>query len=74
MFFQVITAMKGSLDNCLSEVSLHWDIPKCFTITDIPKEPPVIFHGDKLVLFALLKSSDAKVFIFDYFIIQRKNK
>ncbi|VDI27450.1 Hypothetical predicted protein [Mytilus galloprovincialis] len=57
---KVITAMKGSLDNCLSEVSLHWDIPKCFTITDIPKEPPVIFHGDKLVLFALLKSSDAK--------------
>ncbi|XP_052099163.1 von Willebrand factor A domain-containing protein 5A-like isoform X2 [Mytilus californianus] len=57
---KVITAMKGSLDNCLSEVSLHWDIPKCFTITDIPNEPPVIFHGDKLVLFALLKSSDAK--------------
>ncbi|XP_071167544.1 von Willebrand factor A domain-containing protein 5A-like isoform X2 [Mytilus edulis] len=57
---KVITAMKGSLDNCLSEVSLHWDIPKCFTITDIPKEPPVVFHGDKLVLFALLKSSDAK--------------
>ncbi|CAG2243183.1 unnamed protein product [Mytilus edulis] len=57
---KVITAMKGSLDNCLSEVSLHWDIPKCFTITDIPKEPPVVFHGDKLVLFALIKSSDAK--------------
>ncbi|VDI19147.1 Hypothetical predicted protein [Mytilus galloprovincialis] len=57
---KVITAMKGSLDNCLSEVSLHWDIPKCFTITDIPKEPPVVFHGDKLVLFALLTSSDAK--------------
>ncbi|XP_071167550.1 von Willebrand factor A domain-containing protein 5A-like [Mytilus edulis] len=57
---KVITAMKGSLDNCLSEVSLHWDIPKCFTITNIPKEPPVVFQGDKLVLFSLLTSSDAK--------------
>ncbi|XP_063435542.1 von Willebrand factor A domain-containing protein 5A-like [Mytilus trossulus] len=67
---KVITAMKGSLDNCLSEVSLHWDIPKCFTITDIPKEPPVVFHGDKLVLFALLKSSDAESGISGFFTLK----
>ena len=53
--------MKGSLDDCLSEVSLNWNIPSCFSVTNIPTEPPVIFHGEKLVLFALLKSSDKKV-------------
>ena len=50
--------MKRSFDSSMSEVSLHWDIPKCFTIIDIPKEPPAIFHKEKLVLFALVQSHD----------------
>ncbi|CAG2252507.1 unnamed protein product [Mytilus edulis] len=52
--------MKSSLDSCISEVSLHWDFPKCFTIIDIPKEPPVIFHKEKNVLFALVQSHNTK--------------
>ncbi|XP_076102079.1 von Willebrand factor A domain-containing protein 5A-like isoform X2 [Mytilus galloprovincialis] len=58
MLKKVITAMKRSFDSSMSEVSLHWDIPKCFTIIDIPKEPPAIFHKEKLVLFALVQSHD----------------
>jgi len=55
--------MKGSLESCLSEIQLHWNIPKCFSVIDIPSEPPVVFHREKLVLFALLRSKDNKVYI-----------
>ena len=57
---KVIARMKGSLKRCLSEIQLHWDIPKCFSVIDIPSEPPVVFHREKLVLFALLRSKDNK--------------
>ena len=57
---KVIATMKGSLKRCLSEIQLHWDIPKCFSVIDIPSEPPLVFHREKLVLFALLRSKDNK--------------
>ncbi|XP_071169761.1 von Willebrand factor A domain-containing protein 5A-like [Mytilus edulis] len=58
---KVISAMKSSLTDCLHDVKLNWELPECFTATTIPVEPPVIFSGDHVVLFAVLKSSDSKV-------------
>ncbi|XP_063434587.1 von Willebrand factor A domain-containing protein 5A-like isoform X2 [Mytilus trossulus] len=58
---KVISAMKSSLTDCLHDVNLNWELPECFTATTIPVEPPVIFSGDNVVLFAVLKSSDSKV-------------
>lgn len=57
---KVISAMKSSLTDCLHDVSLNWELPDCFTATTIPVEPSVIFSGDNVVLFAVLKSSDRK--------------
>ncbi|CAC5411087.1 unnamed protein product [Mytilus coruscus] len=57
---EVISAMKSSLTDCLHDVSLNWELPDCFTATTIPVEPSVIFSGDNVVLFAVLKSSDRK--------------
>ncbi|CAC5363311.1 unnamed protein product [Mytilus coruscus] len=57
---KVISAMKSSLTDCLHDVSLNWELPECFTATTIPVEPSVIFSGDNVVLFAVLKSSDRK--------------
>ncbi|XP_076104765.1 von Willebrand factor A domain-containing protein 5A-like [Mytilus galloprovincialis] len=58
---KVISAMKSSLTDCLHDVNLNWELPECFTATTIPVEPPVIFSGDNVVLFAVLKSSDSEV-------------
>ena len=49
-----------------SDVQIEWRLPSNVSLTRIPTQPPTIFRGEKLVLFALLKWHDERVMLYTY--------
>ena len=58
--------MKSSMADSFSDVQIEWRLPSNVSLTRIPTQPPTIFRGEKLVLFALLKWHDERVMLYTY--------
>ncbi|XP_063434776.1 von Willebrand factor A domain-containing protein 5A-like isoform X2 [Mytilus trossulus] len=55
---KVMSVMKWSMDDCFCNGKVEWHLPPGYKVTTIPTQPPNVFRGEKLVLFALLSSHD----------------
>ncbi|XP_061170034.1 von Willebrand factor A domain-containing protein 5A-like [Saccostrea echinata] len=51
---EVISALKCSLQSAITDVSLTWNLPKNCLVINSPGEVPVVFHGEKLILYAII--------------------
>ncbi|XP_071169512.1 von Willebrand factor A domain-containing protein 5A-like isoform X2 [Mytilus edulis] len=58
MHAKVMSVMKWSMEDCFCNGKVEWHLPPGYKVTTIPTQPPNIFRGEKLVLFALLSSHD----------------
>ncbi|XP_076104568.1 von Willebrand factor A domain-containing protein 5A-like isoform X1 [Mytilus galloprovincialis] len=58
MHAKVMSVMKWAMEDCFCNGKVEWHLPPGNKVTTIPTQPPNIFRGEKLVLFALLSSHD----------------
>lgn len=56
-----MSVMKWAMEDCFCNGKVEWHLPPGNKVTTIPTQPPNIFRGEKLVLFALLSSHDREV-------------
>ncbi|CAC5411086.1 unnamed protein product [Mytilus coruscus] len=50
---KVIPILKESLRETIKDLTLNWMIAECVAVTNIPATNPVIFSGEKVVLFSI---------------------
>ena len=53
---QVIRSLKRALQPAITDVSVSFEVPKEFQVMQSPQNPPPVFNGEKLVVYATLKS------------------
>lgn len=58
---KVMSVMKCAMQPCVTDVTLQWQLPKGVEIINLPREPPAIFKGEKLVLYAIIKGKTKKL-------------
>ncbi|XP_061169693.1 von Willebrand factor A domain-containing protein 5A-like isoform X2 [Saccostrea echinata] len=51
---KVMAALKCSLQCAITDVSLTWNLPKDCLVINSPREVPAVFHGEKLILYAII--------------------
>ena len=51
---QVIKTLKRALQPVISDVVVTWNLPKDWTVTQVPSSLPPLFLGDRLVVFGVL--------------------
>ncbi|CAI8029551.1 von Willebrand factor A domain-containing protein 5A [Geodia barretti] len=56
---KVIRSLKRALQPAITDVSVSYEVPKEFEVTQSPQSPPPVFNGEKLVVYATLKSQKA---------------
>lgn len=54
----MIKSLNHALQSALFDVKLSWDPPKGWTVKQIPEVIPPVFHGNRLVLYAVLQRSE----------------
>ncbi|CAC5422075.1 unnamed protein product [Mytilus coruscus] len=55
---KVIRALEFSMEDSLADIVLEWNLPKGYTVINIPSQQPNIFNGDRLSMFALLQNKN----------------
>ncbi|CAC5422000.1 unnamed protein product [Mytilus coruscus] len=58
MHAKVMSVMKWSMEDCFCNGKVEWHLPPDYKVTTIPIQPPNVFRGEKLVLFAMLSFHD----------------
>jgi hypothetical protein len=53
---KVIRSLKRALQPAITDVSVSFEVPKEFQVMQSPQNPPPVFNGEKLVVYATLKS------------------
>ncbi|XP_052101766.1 von Willebrand factor A domain-containing protein 5A-like [Mytilus californianus] len=58
MHAKVMSVMKWSMEDCFCNGKVEWHLPPDYKVTTLPIQPPHVFRGEKLVLFAMLSFHD----------------